>query len=40
MTSEHDYNWWCSAAENLLQPLAALMLPGEADLLLIYRVSN
>ncbi|TAL07449.1 MAG: hypothetical protein EPO07_00170 [Verrucomicrobia bacterium] len=32
MGIEYNYDWWRSAAENLLQPLAALMKPGKADL--------
>lgn len=35
-----DYGWWCSAAENLLAPLAALMQPDKADLPLRGQASN
>jgi len=34
------YNWWRSAAESLLRPLAALMQPGKADLPLRGQASN
>ncbi len=40
MATEHNYDWWRSAAENLLQPLANLMQPGKADLPLIGQASN
>ncbi|HTS19886.1 MAG TPA: DUF2264 domain-containing protein [Verrucomicrobiae bacterium] len=35
-----DYDWWRSAAENLLVPLASLMQPGKADLPLRGQASN
>ncbi len=35
-----SYDWWRSAAENLLVPLAALMRPDKADLPLRGRASN
>src|SRR4051812_10727849 len=34
------YGWWRGAAESLLQPLAALMRPGNADLPLHGQASN
>lgn len=40
MAAEHNYDWWRSAAENLLQPLANLMQDGKADLPLIGQASN
>lgn len=40
MATEYNYEWWRSAAENLLHPLADLMQPGKADLPLIGQASN
>lgn len=39
-TAAAPYAWWRSAAESLLQPLAALMRPGKADLPLRGQASN
>ncbi len=40
MSTEYNYAWWRSSAENLLEPLAALMQPGKADLPLEGQASN
>jgi hypothetical protein len=40
MAAEYNYDWWRSAAENLLHPLADLMQPGKADLPLLGQASN
>jgi hypothetical protein len=40
MSAEYNYEWWRSAAEGLLQPLASLMRPGKADLPLLGQASN
>ncbi len=39
-SQDGTYDWWRSAAENLLVPLAALMKPGKADLPLRGQASN
>src|SRR5258706_4108577 len=39
-SSPGSYEWWRSAAESLLIPLAALMQPGKADLPLRGQASN
>src|ERR1700693_1049499 len=38
--AEGTYEWWRSAAEDLLVPLVALMKPGKADLPLRGQASN
>ena len=40
MSAEYNYAWWRASAENLLEPLAALMRPGKADLPLEGQASN